>query len=186
MRALEKIVPLRPALDDVALGVDHHDAILPARVDAVLAFPVFRGVFGQITGGATAREARDGPLRSVAKRHFAGREREAGTNLRQRRVLRAHQRGQLATLRDVDAVGALGEDAFHGAPGPFFVSWKRAQRLGPIRVGIVRPGHVLAALFSGNRGKSGDRSGLCLRLRGFDAAGQQRAGREGECGNSED
>jgi hypothetical protein len=39
----------------------------------------------------------------------------------------ARQRGQLTTLRNEDAVRALGEDAFDGSPGPFFVSGQRRR-----------------------------------------------------------
>ena len=37
VRALEHVVPLRPVLDEVALGVDDHDGVVPARIDAQLA-----------------------------------------------------------------------------------------------------------------------------------------------------
>ena len=70
---------------------------------------------------------------------------EVWRDLRKRRALDPGQNRQLAPLHDVHTVGALGEDSLTCPPGPFLVSGKRAEVLGPVGHDVIGPGHVQGA-----------------------------------------
>src|SRR5882672_10515586 len=122
--------------------------MLPARVDAHLATPVFVGVLGQIAWSASAGQARHGTLRRVSERHFAGREGKARPNLRNRSIYRPLQGRQFSALRDENSILTFGEDSLDRSPRPIFVPGQGGQRLRPVSYGFVRPGDVLSALLS--------------------------------------
>src|SRR5207247_1395023 len=110
VRAPEHLVPLRPRLDDVAVGVDDNEVVLPLRVDAHASLPRLRGILRISARSTCARRAGDEPLRRVAEWHLSHGEREAWSNLRQCDRGWAPDVGQLAALDDVNAIGALRED----------------------------------------------------------------------------
>src|SRR5947207_394717 len=59
VRALQNCVPLRPAFDDVSIGVGDHDAVLPFRVDAEFAVPAVGWSAGNLAGPAGSWKRRD-------------------------------------------------------------------------------------------------------------------------------
>ena len=109
VRAAQHLVPLRPVLDDLSRRIDHHDAMLPARIDAELSTPHRISRCSHRTDG------------SIAPRYLRDGKRDARTDGRIGNLLGPLEVGYFAPLENEHAIGAFGEDAFHGSIGPFFV-----------------------------------------------------------------
>ena len=141
MRPAQHLVPLRPVLDDVAVAVDHEDAVRPEEVDAVLA----------------ARRSRRRPLPSRLEQRSRGaglrrvppqardREREVRRHLRSRRpAARPCWRDdrERPALNVVDAVRAFREHTLPRAKRPFLVAGRRAQVFRPAGHDLVGAGWI--------------------------------------------
>ena len=133
VRTLQARVPLHPVgglRQQVALAVEHEDAVLPARVHAhlVVACPGFHAALGELAAAAVAGRARG---RRVTPRQPADRERDARPEVRQLLRHRTRNLRQLAALHDVDAVRALGKHALARAERPALVAGIGAELLRP-------------------------------------------------------
>src|SRR5215467_8802097 len=159
MRALEDFVPLRPALDDVAVGVGNGDAVFPFGVHADGSVPA---VGGRARIGARGPAARKRSGGRVAPGKAADGELDAGAELRKQFGLWAADVGQLATEEKEDAVGAFGVNSLPRAPRPFLVSGDGADVFGPVLHDFVGAESILTARLTGNRGETV--AGLLLRL----------------------
>src|SRR5262249_18435559 len=159
MRALEDFVPLRPALDDIAVGVGDGDAVFPFGVHADGSVPAVGGRAGIGARGTAARE-RSG--RGVAPGKTADGELNAGAEFGQELRLRTADVGQLAPEEKKDAVGAFGVNSLPRAPRPFLVSGDGADVLRPVLHDFVGAESILTARLTGNCGETVAR--LLLRL----------------------
>src|SRR6266404_3270384 len=92
--------------------------MLPARIDAHLATPVFVGVLGQIARSASAGQAGHWPLRRIPERHLAGREGEARPKRRNRNVRGSLQGRQFAALRDENSIRTFCKNSLDRSPPP--------------------------------------------------------------------
>src|SRR5688572_15826403 len=156
MRTLHDLVPLRPLLDDVALRVDHGDAVLPARVNTN--FPVWRlrappdihALFRILARAASAWKC---GCRRASPRHPANRKLDARTHFREASHLRSRKIRQLASGNEVNAIRVLREDALPCAPRPLVMPGQGADVLRPPLDHFVRAHMVLGADRLGYRGK---------------------------------
>src|SRR5438270_162872 len=136
VRALENGIPFRPVFDELAVGVHHDDAVLPARVQAELAAP---------NGIACAG---DRSYRGIAKGKLRNRKRNARTNFGVGNFLGALHGGNFAAFQDKNTVGAFREDALNRSKGPFIVPRQGCERLGPVQDDFVGAPDVLSILLS--------------------------------------
>jgi hypothetical protein len=74
MRMFEELVPLGPALDNISFGIHYHQAMLPAPVDSISAFPIVGFI-------RRAKRARCRALAGISKRFAAYREGKTGPEL---------------------------------------------------------------------------------------------------------
>ena len=147
------LVVLGPALDDVAVGIGDHQAVLPVEIDAVLARSV--GIVVERLAVRTIQSAWRAGAGGVAdqaheRQCCAGRDLGKQVVHRSVRVcaarLRSGKNRQFAALQDVNAIGAFGKDAFAGSPGPLLISRQRAEILGPIGHDVIGAGTVPCCL----------------------------------------
>src|SRR3989442_11176093 len=75
---LENFVPLRPALDDVSVGIGNNDAVLPFSVDAQFAVPAVGWSAWNLAGSAGSRQRSDC---GITPGQAAYRELDAGTEV---------------------------------------------------------------------------------------------------------
>src|SRR2546425_5187877 len=75
VRASQHFVPLSPLLDDVALGVEDEDEVLPPRINPWPTFVRVGGIVRIGSRGAASRRTGVLTLRRMAERHLANRER---------------------------------------------------------------------------------------------------------------
>ncbi len=164
VRSLVHVVPLRPVLDEIAGGIDHHDGVVPARVDAHLAvrrrgaapkLHALRGVLARAAGagrgrdvGVAPRQARDGIL-------------HAWTDLGQHPLLGTGDVGQFAAAQQEHAVWALGKNAARAAEGPLFVTRQGGEVLRPASDHFVRAGDILLPDGTRNRTERDGRGRDC-------------------------
>ncbi len=162
MRAPQDLVPLRPRLDDVAVGVGDDDAVLPLGVDAKLsirraldpehvvsAFPRRQPLACVLIGSAGARERR---LRRVSP-HPRHRKADAGAHLwQQRRPWGVHLR-ELTAEQHEDAIRTLGKHALSRTVGPLLISGQRADVLRPAFDDLIRAGEILVPMAPGTAAK---------------------------------
>src|SRR5205085_4062349 len=177
-RAAQHLVPLRPLLDDVTVAIEDENQVLPARADAGTSLVRLRGIVGIGAARAASGWARVLALSCVAEWPLADREREARTDLRNRRDGRPRQLRQLAHLNEEDAIGGFREAGFAGAPRPLLVARQLRQRLRPVARHVVRARDVPAALLSRNGGEARARLRLTVQRkrghRGEQANGKRR------------
>src|SRR5581483_6356830 len=134
VRTLKYFVPLRPGLDDVAVGVHHRKAMLPFRVSAHSPLPELHAVCGILARAAGARQGRDG---RVAPRQAADRVLKARPELRNQPRLRSFYIRQLTAKHQEDAVRTLGIDALAGPPRPLFIARQRADVFRPALLDFI-------------------------------------------------
>src|SRR5262245_7142413 len=113
VRTLHHLVPLRPRLYEIAGGVEHHDRVLPSRIDAHPPLPRLLRVVWILTWSAGPRRAGRWTLRRVAERRLTHRKRQARSDVGNRTGRGPRHGGQLASLDHVDTVGTLRENALH-------------------------------------------------------------------------
>ncbi len=138
VRPAQHLVPLRPVLDDVAVAIDHENAVLPEEVRAV--HSGIRVVACHLRARLEERSGR-ARARGVAPQIRDG-EREIRSDVWcldgfPASSLRRNHR-ERTTLDVVDAVRALGEHTLSGPERPLFLARDRAEILGPVRHNLVR------------------------------------------------
>ena len=157
VRPLQHRVPLRPRVDQVALGVEDEDAVLPARVHAHLVaarFPRLDAVLGELPGAAVAGQAGG---RRVAPRQAADRELDARPESGSRR---ACGRWMFGSSPRCSTKTRSGLSANTLCPAPNVqpcVAGQRRQVLRPVGDDVIGAEDVLAALLAGHRGHPGHR-----------------------------
>src|SRR3989454_4305246 len=171
VRALQNLVPLGPAFDDVSVGVRHQDAVLPFRVDAECAVPPVRGSAGHGSGCASSGQRGSG---RIAPGQAADRELNAWTELRQHPGCGPLDIGQLSPEKHEYTVRTFRVHTLARAKRPLFIAGQSADVFRPSLHDFIRPEDVLASLCSGNRGKTGASRGLPLRLKRPIGIAQQR------------
>src|SRR5205823_6195474 len=103
MRTLQDLVPLRPALDDIAFRIDHDDAVFPVRIDAKFSVIETHAIFRILTRATRGGRRRHG---RITPWQAPDREQDAGPEIIELSGLRTRDFGQFAALQDINAMWA--------------------------------------------------------------------------------
>ena len=186
VRPLPHRIPLGPRVDDLAVGVDDHEVVLPEGVDAELAGVQPEAIFRELASAAVGGRARGG---GVSHWHpsFSERVREARPELGSSSGLGHGNVRQLAALEDEDPVRALGEDALHRSPRPLLIPRQLAEVLRPVRDRLVGAENVLITFLARHRrNAAGHLRRAALRRRRYQhPAAKEEHGDEAESGGHE-
>ena len=164
MRTTQDLVPLRPRLDDVAVGIGDDDAVLPLGVNTKL--PIRRPL-----------DPEDVVLPSHAVSHFRVLIGAAGARERSLRRVSPHPAtGKLMLGPTCGNSVARGASIFGSSPrnsmkmrfgsrqtrlsravGPLFIPGQRADVLRPALDDLIRPGQILASDGTRHRRKASGR-----------------------------
>ena len=173
---LELAIPLAPGLDDVAVGVDHVEAIGPfgIHIDFAVrrlgASPKLGAIFGILSGATGSGHGCDS---GITPRQSPDRERKAGAEFGKHDRPGGLDIRQFASEDHINAVGALGENSLPRAVGPFLVSRQGADVFRPALDHIIGAEDILSPNLS--RDGHSTRAGLGRSANAQGAAGDEEA-----------